>query len=119
MGEFVAIAGTMPALAVLFNLKGDPVFEFGAAHRNTIRWSPHGRFLCLGGFGNLSGDMDFWDINKKSIMGSVKANCAVEHDWSPDGRYFMTATLSPRMKVDNGITFYTYYGEKVLEKKFT
>mmetsp|Transcript_10673 Transcript_10673/g.12873 ORF Transcript_10673/g.12873 Transcript_10673/m.12873 type:complete len:591 (+) Transcript_10673:20-1792(+) len=117
--EFVAIAGSMPALAVLFNLKGDPVFQFGEVHRNTIRWSPQGRFLCLGGFGNLSGDMDFWDINKKKIMGSNKANCAVDFSWSPDGRHFMTATLSPRMKVDNGITMYTYYGDKVFEKSYS
>jgi len=95
------------------------VFQFSEAHRNTILWSPHGRFLCLGGFGNLSGDMDFWDINKKAIMGSAKATCAVDFSWSPDGRHFMTASLSPRMKVDNGITIYTYYGEKVLEKKYT
>jgi translation initiation factor 2A len=41
--------------------QAEPVFEFGEAHRNTISWSPHGRFLCMAGFGNLAGDMDFWD----------------------------------------------------------
>lgn len=41
--------------------QADPVFTFGEAHRNTISWSPHGRFVCLAGFGNLAGDMDFWD----------------------------------------------------------
>jgi hypothetical protein len=35
-------------LAQMFNAVGDAVFEFGVAHRNTVLWSPHGRFLCLG-----------------------------------------------------------------------
>ena len=70
--EFIAISGKMPALAAVYNLKGEAVFEFGCAHRNTICWSPHGRFVCLGGFGNLAGDMDFWDMNKKKKMGSTK-----------------------------------------------
>ncbi len=34
--------------AQLFNSAGDAAFEFGVAHRNTVLWSPHGRFLCLG-----------------------------------------------------------------------
>mmetsp|Transcript_10571 Transcript_10571/g.19806 ORF Transcript_10571/g.19806 Transcript_10571/m.19806 type:complete len:341 (+) Transcript_10571:770-1792(+) len=111
--NFVAISGKSPASSIMYNIKGDPVFDFGQAHRNTIRWSPHGRFLCLGGFGNLSGDMDFWDINKRAKMGSTRAHCAVTQQWSPCGRFFMTSTLFPRMRVDNGMTFYTYKGEKL------
>ena len=34
-------------------------------------------------------------------------------------KWLLTATLSPRMKVDNGITFYTYYGDKVSEQKYS
>ncbi|GBG32240.1 Eukaryotic translation initiation factor 3 subunit B [Hondaea fermentalgiana] len=112
---FVAISGRSPASSVLYNMKGDAIFDFGQAHRNTIRFSPHGRFLCLGGFGNLSGDMDFWDMNKKSRMGSVRANCAVSQEWSPCGRFFMTGTLFPRMRVDNGLSFYTYRGQHLFD----
>ncbi len=32
----------------MFNGAGDATFEFGVGHRNTVLWSPHGRFLCLG-----------------------------------------------------------------------
>jgi len=108
---FVAISGKSPASSILYNMKGNPIVDFGDAHRNTVRWSPHGRFLCLGGFGNLSGDMDFWDINKKLKIGSTRSDCAVTQEWSPCGRFLMTGTLFPRMRVDNGITFYTYCGE--------
>ena len=74
---FVVVCGTMPAVATLYDLKAKPIFNFGEAHRNTISWAPHGRFLCLAGFGNLAGDMDFWDVNKQKKMGSNNSHCAV------------------------------------------
>jgi translation initiation factor 2A len=114
--NFVIIGGKMPANATLFNFQGEPVFEFGQKHRNHIRWSPSGRFLVLGGFGNLAGDVDFWDVNKRALIGQVNAHGAVTFEWSPDGRVFMVASLAPRMKVDNGYTLYNYRGE-VLHKQ--
>lgn len=101
--QFVVLAGRMPAAATLYNTKAEPIFEFGQAHRNTVSFSPHGRFLVLAGFGNLAGEMDFWDRNKQKLMGRNASHCAVGYGWSPCGRYFMTATLAPRMNVDNGV----------------
>ena len=43
----------MPAQAVLYNRVAQPMFSFGAGPYNSVVWSPHGRFVCLGGFGNL------------------------------------------------------------------
>ena len=39
----------MPCHTTLFNDKAEPLYQFGAAHRNTISWSPHGRFLVIAG----------------------------------------------------------------------
>ena len=36
-------------------------------------------------------------------------------EWSPCGRFFLTAAVAPRMRVDNRITVFTYYGEKVAQ----
>ncbi|KAF0700205.1 Aste57867_9259 [Aphanomyces stellatus] len=107
---FVVIAGAMPSNATLYDNKACPVFEFGSAWRNVISWSPHGRFLCLAGFGNLPGNMDFWDRNKLKKLGSTKAECATVHGWSPDSRYFATATTFPRVRVDNGFKIFKYDG---------
>ncbi|RMX65579.1 hypothetical protein DD238_006271 [Peronospora effusa] len=107
---FVVIAGTMPAHATLYDNKALPVFEFGAAPRNHVSWSPHGRFLCLAGFGNLRGDMDFWERNKLKKMGSATSNSATTFTWSPDSRYFATATTFPRLRVDNGFKIFRYDG---------
>jgi translation initiation factor 2A len=107
---FVVLAGAMPCNATLYDHKAIPIFEFGAAPRNHVSWSPHGRFLCIAGFGNLRGDMDFWDRNKLKKMGSANSNAATSHTWSPDSRYFLTATTFPRLRVDNGFKVFKYDG---------
>lgn len=43
----------------------------------------------------------FWDCSEKRLLGSTKAECSVTSEWSPDGRYFMTATTAPRLQIDN------------------
>jgi Eukaryotic translation initiation factor eIF2A len=85
--RFVVAAGNMPCHVTLFNCKAESIYEFGAAHRNTISWSPHGRFLLLAGFGNLAGEMDFFDTLRLRKIGSNTAHCSVSHGWSPCSRY--------------------------------
>ena len=124
---FSVISGKMPAMSSLHHgSSAEPTFLFGNAHRNTIIWSEHGRFLALGGFGNLAGGMDFWDRNKlKKIpqynpstgadLGTTgnTASCAVGYGWSPSSRYFLVSTTTPRMNVDNGVQLYKYNGLEV------
>ncbi len=101
----------MPSRCTMYNVKAEMTFNFGEAHRNTAVWSPHGRFLMLAGFGNLAGEMDFYDTNKNcKKIGTNKAHCSVSYGWSPDSRYFMTATLAPRMNVDNCYKIFKYNG---------
>lgn len=110
------VAGNMPAQATLYNAKAEPLFQFGAAPRNTIVWSPHGRFLCLAGFGNLAGEMDFYDILRLKKIGSNVSDCSTRYSWSPDSRYFLTASLAPRMNVDNNMRVFRYNGDGPLLK---
>jgi len=60
---FIVISGFMPASAVLYRKDCCPFYEFGKFHKNTVRYSPFSRFVMLGGFGNLSGDVEFWDLS--------------------------------------------------------
>ncbi len=127
---FCVVSGRMPAMTSLHNgVTADATFLFGNAHRNTIVWSDHGRFLTLGGFGNLAGGMDFYDKNKLKkipqydpISGTNlgangnTASCAVGYGWSPSSRYFMVSTTTPRMNVDNGVRLYKYNGLEVCDK---
>ena len=127
--SFCVISGQMPAMASLHNgTTAEPTFLFGHAHRNTIAWSDHGRFLALGGFGNLAGGMDFYDRNKlKKIpqydprtgadlgANGNTASCTVGYGWSPSSRYFMVSTTTPRMNVDNGVKLYKYNGLEICD----
>ena len=114
---FVVAAGKMPSMSSLHNgTDGKATFLFGNAHRNTIAWAPHGRFVSLAGFGNLAGGMTFWDRNKlKQIppAAPITASCTVGYGWSPDSRLFCVSTTSPRMNVDNGVNIYRYNGDKM------
>ncbi|KAL5576271.1 hypothetical protein UlMin_017970 [Ulmus minor] len=116
--EFAVVYGFMPAKATVFDKKCNPLLELGTGPYNTIRWNPKGKFLCLAGFGNLPGDMAFWDYKEKKQLGSTRAELSVTSEWSPDGCYFMTATTAPRLQVDNGIKIFHYNGSLFFKKMF-
>ncbi|CAN6802148.1 unnamed protein product [Brassica oleracea] len=100
--EFAVVYGFMPACVTIFDKKCKPLMELGEGPYNTLRWNPKGRILCVAGFGNLPGDMTFWDVVSKKQLGSNKAEWSVTSEWSPDGRYFLTASTAPRRQIDNG-----------------
>jgi len=109
--DFIAISGFMPAGSILYSNESVPKFEFGNHHRNTIKWNPFSRYVCLGGFGNLSGDMEIWDMTTLQKIGSCKSNTAVSCLWSPDGKRILTGVLNPRLRVDNCYKVFKYTGE--------
>lgn len=118
---FVALAGYMPAKATLFNAKCDAVYDLGAGPHALARWSPHGRFLALAGFGNLAGDVAIFDRKadgKLKPCGAARVENGVTCDWAPDGRSLLVATLAPRLRVDNGIRIVKYDGSLLLERPF-
>jgi len=118
--EFLVIQGFQPAKTTLFQAANcTPLRDYGTNSRNTIRWSPHGRFVMLGGFGNLAGGMEFWDHFKFRKLGEcVDRDGAKSFEWTPDGRNFITASLRPWRRVDNGYKVWTYAGEQVYAEKY-
>ena len=80
------ISGFMPATAILYKKDCTPFYEFGKNHRNTIKYSPFSKMVMLGGFGQLSGEMDFFDFTKMKVVGTIKSQSAISQNWSSDGR---------------------------------
>lgn len=117
--EFVLLHGLLPCPATLHEgKKGAKRVDFGSGHRNTIRWNNFGRFVVLGGYGQLLGDTDFWDKSGKKLMGSTRMECCVVCGWAPDGRHFLTATTAPRMRVDNKIEIFDYVGSLLAKLEY-
>lgn len=102
--EFGVVYGYMPAKATVFNDRATAKYSFPLGPRNTITFSPNARFVLVAGFGNLAGQIDVYDMEK-----DYRKVCTIESgnpsvcEWSPDSRYIMTATTSPRLRVDNGV----------------
>ena len=109
--EFGVIYGYMPAKTTIFNQRAVAQHNFNLAPRNTIIFSPHGRFVIVAGFGNLAGQMDIYDLEKNyEKVCTIEASNASVCEWSPDGRHILTATTSPRLRVDNRIRIYHVQG---------
>ncbi|KAI5284659.1 hypothetical protein KEM54_001164 [Ascosphaera aggregata] len=110
--EFGVVYGFMPAKTTIFNTRGIATHSFPLAPRNTILFSPHSRFVLVAGFGNLAGQMDIYDANKDfAKICSIEASNASVCEWSPDGKHILTATTSPRLRVDNGVRIWHASGK--------
>ncbi|KZT37220.1 translation initiation factor eIF-2A [Sistotremastrum suecicum HHB10207 ss-3] len=101
--EFGVVYGYMPAKAVLFDQRVRTLHDFGSAPYNFISFNPQARLIALAGFGNLAGQVSIFDRRTLQKVTTISAPNTSHCSWSPDGRFLLTATLSPRLRVDNGV----------------
>jgi len=101
--EFGVIYGYMPAKATLFDQRVKVTAEFNTHPWNFISFNPQGRLVALAGFGNLAGKIEIFDRRTLKQVCTIDAPNTSHCEWNPDGRTILTATLSPRLRVDNGI----------------
>ena len=115
--EFGVVYGYMPAKTTLFNTKASVKHNFPLSPRNTILFSPHGRFVLVAGFGNLAGQMDIYDLEQNYLrICTIEASNASVCEWSSDGKHILTATTSPRLRVDNGLRIWHVGGGLMYNK---
>lgn len=108
--RFCVTYGFMPAKASIFNLKCNIVHDFDASPKNLCVYNPHGNILLLAGFGNLRGNVEIWRNDDHGIkqVGHVEAPDTTQLEWCPDGEHFVTATTTPRLRVNNGYKIWHY-----------
>mmetsp|Transcript_1733 Transcript_1733/g.188 ORF Transcript_1733/g.188 Transcript_1733/m.188 type:complete len:109 (+) Transcript_1733:828-1154(+) len=107
----IIISGYMPATSGLYQQDGTLVQELSKHHRNFIKWNKYGDLFIIAGFGNLPGNIEIWSRQSLKLTGFCKREATVACEWSPCGRMFVCATISPRIRVDNSYSIYNYYGE--------
>lgn len=117
--EFAVIYGYMPSITTFFDARGNQIHSLPPDSRNTILFSPHAKYILVAGFGNLQGNVDILDRqNKFNKLLSFKASNTSVCKWSPDGRYILTATTSPRLRVDNCVKIWNVNGSLCYVKEF-
>ena len=116
--RFILISGMQPAVATLYDKNSNPLFEYGKRYRNTIRICPFSSSVLIGGFGNLAGEVDMWNLATNKEQGKTKAYCTVGIEWAPDGKHILSSVLYERVKVDNEIRIYNALGKLVCNKSF-
>jgi translation initiation factor 2A len=62
----------------------------------------------LAGFGNLRGEVQFWDRKTLKMINLLNAEDTTAFEWCPDSEHLVTASCSPRLKVDNGFKIWHY-----------
>lgn len=113
--EFCVVYGYMPAKATLFNLKCDQIFDFGTGPRNAVHFNAFGNLVLFGGFGNLRGQIEVWDMDKKKQISASSAPDTTQLEWSPTGDTYVTATCAPRLRIGNGFKVWHYSGALLYE----
>lgn len=118
--EFAVSYGYMPSETTFFDARGNSIHSLPTAPRNTILYSPHGRYVLVAGFGNLQGTVDVYDRqNKFAKVCAFEASNTSVCEWSPCGRFILTATTSPRLRVDNGLKVWHASGKLVYYKEYS
>ncbi|CAN6481506.1 unnamed protein product [Victoria cruziana] len=119
--EFAVVYGFMPAKVTVFDKKCNPIFELGTGPYNTLRWNPRGKnikYVLFIEYLHIPHLQAFWDCSEKKLLRTTKSECSVTCEWSPDGRYLMTATTAPRLQIDNGIKIFYHDGSLYYKKMY-
>jgi translation initiation factor 2A len=117
--EFGVVYGYMPAKTTLYDTRANAIQTISTGPRNTIKFSPGARFVLVAGFGNLAGTMDVFARKGKmwERMATMEASNSSVCEWSPDEMYVLTGTLSPRLRVDNGLRVWWVGGKLVYKEE--
>ncbi|KHN84560.1 Eukaryotic translation initiation factor 2A [Toxocara canis] len=117
--EFAVCYGFMPAHVTLYNLKGEATFDLGEGPRNDVFYNRFGNILLVCGFGNIAaGKMEFWNVDEHKEIIRIEVPNTTHLEWAPDGQHLMTATTTPRLRMDNGYRIWHYSGRLIYENLY-
>ena len=111
-------AGTLARTRALVNTSVRPPHRQPRPPCARVRVCAAGAVLFLAGFGNLAGEVAVWSREPLKHLGTIAAADVTVMEWCPDGRHLLGATLSPRLRVDNGVRLWHYRGALISRQPF-
>lgn len=102
----------MPASIDTFDRNGNKIYSYPKSYYNMIQYNHFDSYIAFAGFGNLSGDIEVWDLKTKYKIGKCVADASHVLQWAPDGVSFMTACVNPKLRVDNNIQVWSVRGDR-------
>lgn len=112
--RFCVVHGYMPSNATIFTSpKLDVVFHWEGISKNTVLYSPgNSGLLALCGFGNVSGKVSVYQTEKKEKICEFDSANTTMFNWASNGKHFVAATTTPRLRIDNRIDVLDYSGKR-------
>ncbi|EUB61215.1 Eukaryotic translation initiation factor 2A [Echinococcus granulosus] len=111
--QFVICQGSLPSSVLVFNIKCEKLYSLGTGPWNQVYFNPQGSLLLAGGFGSLDGSVTVWDYKSQHRICEFSARNTTYLSWLPDGEHIVTATTTPRLRIDNGWTVWHFTGRPV------
>ncbi|KAL5969883.1 Eukaryotic translation initiation factor 2A [Taenia solium] len=111
--QFVVCQGSLPSSILVFNIKCEKLYSLGTGPWNQVYFNPQGSLLLAGGFGSLDGSVAVWDYRSQRRLCEFSARNTTYLTWLPDGEHIVTATTTPRLRIDNGWTVWHFTGRPV------
>jgi translation initiation factor 3 subunit B len=117
-----AEGGTTRTQVSVYQLKSNKlkrVHLFDDRPCNHLYYSPNGRYLIIAGLDALNGSLEFMDVQSGISMNKAEHFMCTDVEWSPCGRYVITAVTQPlgsdgafsRYTMDNGYKVWNFQGE--------
>lgn len=107
----------MPSKVTIFNFKASIIWDMEEGYRNEIYYNQFGNLISVCGFGNISsGKINIYDVEQRKEVVSMEVPDTINFEWAPDGQHYLTATTSPRLRIDNNYRIWKYTGEQLYEQ---
>jgi len=112
--RFAIIYGESPRPDISFYIMEKQVRHIKTLEKrcaNQLVWSPQGNFIVLAGLQNLSGTLEFFNVDDMETMGNEEHMMASVVNWDPTGRYVSSVVSRFRQQLENGYNIYSFQGK--------
>lgn len=123
--EFICVYGFMPSRTALFNRQGDLVYVVeSVGPKNGVLYNLDGSGILFAAVGNLPTNLSIFSRHRMSQTGTMQPPNTTYFSWSTGpnsecGQLLLTATLTPRMRVDNGYRLWDWKGGELFRETIT